>query len=57
MKIMTMNDVKRLRGSAPQTTHLARFEWANDHNAKNVLDVACPDCGAYPGKDCHSHRS
>ncbi len=52
MKVMTMADVKRLRGQAPEKTHLARFELANDRGAKAVLDVRCPECGAPPAAWC-----
>jgi uncharacterized OB-fold protein len=49
MKVMTMADVRRLSvDGAPKTTHLARFEHANDVGAKKVFDVTCPECGA-PG--------
>ena len=54
MKIMTMADVTRLRGDppCPKTTHLARFELANDQGAENVLRVECPHCGAKPRDPC-----
>lgn len=51
-KIMTMDDVKRLRGSADKRTHLARYEFANDEDAPNVMNVDCPDCGAQVGVRC-----
>jgi hypothetical protein len=54
VRIMTMNDVTRLRDTAATSTHLARYELANDRGARRVLDEPCPegDCGAGPGVQC-----
>jgi hypothetical protein len=50
--LMKFADIDRLRGDAPKTTHLARYERANDEHAKHVRDVTCPDCGVLSGFDC-----
>jgi hypothetical protein len=56
VRILTIADMSRLRGSAAPSTHLARYDLANGAPAraevKNVLDVACPDCGAVAGVPC-----
>jgi len=49
---MKMTDIERLRGSAIKTTHLIRYETANDKGADSVLAIACLHCGAAPGAQC-----
>lgn len=49
---MKISDIDCLRGDAPKTTHLARYDRANDRGAKRVLYVACPDCGSLPFTLC-----
>lgn len=44
--IVRISDIKRLRGDAPKKTHLARYDRAVTQQAKRVLHVSCPDCGA-----------
>jgi hypothetical protein len=56
MRIMRPSDIERLRGQAAKSTHLARYEHANDAPARaevtSVLDVACPHCGVDAGAQC-----
>ncbi len=47
-----VSDMDRLRGDAPPSTHLARYERAHDAGARRVLRVACPDCGARANALC-----
>jgi hypothetical protein len=49
---MKVSDMDRLRGDAPPSTHLARYERAHDAGARRVLRVACPDCGARANALC-----
>lgn len=49
---MTSADIDRLRGDAPRSTHLARYERAHTLGARRVLLVSCPDCGALAGALC-----
>lgn len=53
-KIMTVEDMRRLKGDppAPLSTHLFRYEDANDTGVAHVLNVDCPDCGSKAGKPC-----
>ena len=51
-KNMTMADLRRLRGEAKRSTHLVRYDVANDANAARVLDVPCQHCGAAIGVQC-----
>jgi hypothetical protein len=50
--MFTPGDMARLRGDAPKTTHLARYDAAKSAKAQRVLHVACPDCGARPDHLC-----
>ncbi len=49
---MTPDDINRMRGDAARSTHLARYERAHNAGARRVLDVTCPDCGAYSHAPC-----
>lgn len=51
-KTLRPADLKRLRGEAAPTTHLARYEAANNAGVGCVLDVPCIDCGAPTRKAC-----
>ncbi len=53
-RLMRPADLERLRGEARPSTHLARYELANDRGARCVLDEPCPegDCGAGPHVQC-----
>lgn len=51
---MTTDDMARLRGDAPPSTHLARYERAHEVGVHRVLRVICPDCGARVGALCTS---
>lgn len=42
--MFTPRDMARLRGDAPKSTHLARYDAAKARQAQRVLHVACPDC-------------
>jgi hypothetical protein len=43
---MTIAHVLRLRKDGGAGSHLRRFEFAFGKKAKNVLETACPECGA-----------
>jgi hypothetical protein len=51
-RVMTPRDLQRLRGEAAPSTHLARYELANDLGARVVLDEPCPCCGAHVRVAC-----
>ena len=51
-KVMTMDDVRRLKGQALPATHLARYEAAHDAGKACVLDVPCVECGAAISIQC-----
>lgn len=54
---MRIADIKRLKGDADDTTHLARYDRALHLGRVRVLHCTCPDCEAPIGQPCHPVKS